>query len=118
MAETLREIQAVRAPSSAGDADLAPPPRRPRRWPRVVLVLVLLAGGGWIARQAQQNRALEAHVAQLGAQLESAQAELQAYRDRLSDVRTRVSDLRLRIGELEELVQLPPDAPVEPPADE
>ena len=57
MAETLREIQAVRAPSSAGDADLASPPRRPRRWPRVVLVLVLLAGGGWIARQAQQNRA-------------------------------------------------------------
>jgi septal ring factor EnvC (AmiA/AmiB activator) len=118
VAETLREIQAVREPSSAGDADLAPPPRRPRRWHRVLLVLVLLAGGFWIAHQAQQNRALEARVEQLGAKLESAQAELQAYRDRLSDVRTRVGDLRLRIGELEELVQLPPDAPVEPRAAE
>jgi hypothetical protein len=118
VAESLREIQPVREPGSSGDADLVPPPRPPRRWQRVVVVLLLLAGGFWIAHQAQQNRALEARVEQLGAQLASAQVELQAYRDRLSDVRTRVGDLRLRIGELEELVQLPPDAPLERPADD
>ncbi|UCE84898.1 MAG: hypothetical protein JSU66_11120 [Deltaproteobacteria bacterium] len=118
MAETLREVGAEREPAAVEDAEPGAPPQRPRRWLGAVVVLLFLIGGLWIARQAQQNRALEARVADLQVQLESARVELQAYRDRLTDVRSRVSDLRIRIAELEELVQLPPSAPPMAPADD